>query len=324
MQLLDLLLTHQPALFALIAAVFALPAIFVLARRLFSEDVNLSASWHAHEEHEHEVSFDDASGSRFPPSTFVSVLLVLALVTAGFFLGRLQPISATAALDPPTVTVDSLSNKRLVIFLHGWNGDPQDTWKAFPGLVAADPRFASFNVLPIAYPTFQIRRNLTIKQMARWLNEQMVRDGAYQRYDEIWIVAHSMGGLIAREMLLENRLSRDNRQYKGLIEIATPHLGADMGQLLSALGLSSGFSEDLSPGSPMLSDLGDAWNSLKDRPRTYCLTSAQDAIVTQASATFQCDDYLRYPQWGHTDMVKPTGPADERYRVPLARLLEHA
>ena len=156
--------------------------------------------------------------------------------------------------------------------------------------------------------------------MARWLNDELERKLVYKQYAQIWIISHSMGGLIARDVLIANRLHRDNKSYRLLIEIATPHQGASMARLLSALGISRQLVDDLSPGSAYLATLRDDWNELQDRPQTFCLTSPQDAIVPEASATAQCDRYLRYPQWGHIEMVKPNDRNDERYAVPISRV----
>jgi pimeloyl-ACP methyl ester carboxylesterase len=207
------------------------------------------------------------------------------------------------------------------IFFHGWSGDPLGTWKQFPALVEQDPAYREFNVLVISYPTFFARRNLGVRAMARWLNDGLERNRAYERYQQIWMISHSMGGLIAREVLIANRLRRDNTAYRLLIEIATPHQGALVAPLARALGVSRGFLDDLTPGSPFLTNLRDDWNQLRDRPRTFCLTSPHDAVVTDESAIAQCDEYLRYPQWGHVDMIKPSDRRDDRYTVPMSRVL---
>ena len=261
---------------------------------------------------------DASAGSRL---TVAMILLAVIVAGATYWILFDKPvISPTAALDAPEVGQARPQNTRLLVLVHGWNGDTRDTWQAFPSLIRSDASFTSFDLWAINYPTFQVRRNLGIDQMARWLNETMVRKGYYDKYQEIYVIAHSMGGLIAREMLLVNRLSRDNQAYKSLIEIATPHQGANPGTLLSVLGLSRGFSDDLTPGSPMLRALHEKWNSLKDRPPTYCLSSPHDLVVTQDSAVFQCDEFLYYPEWGHIEMVKPSLLKDDRYDVPMSRV----
>lgn len=242
--------------------------------------------------------------------------IFLAITAIGFF----EPVSKATALPLPPASRDLPSNKSLIVFVHGWDGDPRATWQVFPELVQRDETFDSFNVIAISYPSFYARRNLGMRAMARWLNERFERERIYERYENIWLLTHSMGGLIARELLIANRLRRDNGAYRILVEIATPHQGASIAALAKALGVSSGFVDELFPGSPFLSNLREDWNALKDRPKTYCLTSPHDSVVTAESAIAQCDEYLRYPQWDHIDMVKPIDQKDERYAVPMSRV----
>lgn len=246
------------------------------------------------------------------------ILAVLFLIIGA--MGFFEPVPKAVALSLPPAARDFPENKRLLVFVHGWGGDPQASWQVFPELVLHDKRYQAFNLIVVSYPTFYARRNLGVKAMAQWLNDRFEREQVYQRYDSIWLLTHSMGGLIARELLIANRLQRENSAFKLLIEIATPHSGAQIAPLATTLGVSRGFVEDLAPGSVFLNSLRDDWNLLKDRPRTFCLTSPHDMVVTEDSAIAQCDEYLRYPQWGHIEMVKPQDNKDERYLVPMSRV----
>ena len=62
---------------------------------------------------------------------------------------------ATTVLGMPPLTCDHHSRK-LILFLHGWSGDRQDTWKLFPYLVCGDYDFRDYDVLSIGYPTYLI------------------------------------------------------------------------------------------------------------------------------------------------------------------------
>jgi hypothetical protein len=88
-----------------------------------------------------------------------------------------------------------------------------------------------------------------------------------------------------------------------------------------ALGVSAELTQDIVKDSGFLAGLRQHWNQIKPRPETFCITSPHDAVVDPRSATTQCDREFRYPQWGHSEMVKPDDHADVRYQVPLARLL---
>lgn len=255
--------------------------------------------------------------------TVIGIVLALAIAVWPRVTGSLI-IPPTAGLEEPAVVRRGTQNHKLLVLLHGWNGDASGTWNQFPQLLKNDSRLKEFDLWMVEYPTVLARRNLRIRQMSRWLNELMVINGRYEQYTEIYVIAHSMGGLIARGMLLENRLANNNMAYKSVISIASPYRGADIARLLSTLGLSRGYAEDLRPGSEMLDSLRDDWNSFRDRPHGYCLTSPHDAVVSEDSAIYQCNEYLRYPQWGHSEMVKPESTADPRYQVPVERVLRIA
>src|SRR5713101_4660628 len=62
----------------------------------------------------------------------------------------------------------------LLLFIHGWNGDPAFSWREFPRLVCSDPELTGATVLSLGYPTFLVQRNLSIEQLAHWINERLL------------------------------------------------------------------------------------------------------------------------------------------------------
>lgn len=319
MELIDLFLRHQLLIFGLLAAL-VVGFIYLGRRWLLNIMVSLPSGAGALGDSmpaKLRISLRDLVGSLSKMQIgLILAALFLGIAAIGFF----EPVPKATALPLPPAARDLPENKRLLVFVHGWGGDPQASWQIFPGLVLRDTRYQAFNLIAVSYPTFYARRNLGVRAMARWLNDRFEREQVYQRYDSIWLITHSMGGLIARELLIANRLQRENSAFKLLIEIATPHQGAAIAPLANTLGVSRGFVADLEPDSAFLSNLRDDWNALRDRPKTFCLTSPHDMVVSEDSAIAQCDEYLRYPQWGHIDMVKPQGNKDERYLVPMSRI----
>jgi hypothetical protein len=244
----------------------------------------------------------------------LGALLVLGLAAVGL----MHPIPLAAGLPLPQLSRDEPTNKSLLIFIHGWNGDPVDTWQRFPRLAIEDPALKAFNILVVNYPTYYVKRNLDVETLARWLDDGFARDGVYRRYENIWIVAHSMGGIIARHLAVINRNDRDAPIYRGLVEIATPHDGAQVAKLASEIGVSEGFLDELHPGSRYLARLRDNFQKLKGRPATYCLASIHDGTVSENSARVPCDDGLTIQGWSHKELVKPNDRSDERYGIPIA------
>lgn len=255
------------------------------------------------------------------------VLIVLIGFTAiatsgGFAIGARNPISKTAGLDDKELTLD-LTKNNLILFIHGWRGDADGTWLKFPELVRHDPRFSDTHVAAVNYPTFITRRNLTIGETASWIAEKLEAN-QIEHYSKIAIIAHSIGGLVSRKLILQRR-----HAFHGvgiLIEVGTPHTGTERyAQLLDDLGIPLAGNDlvtEVKVGSDFLRDLRNDWNALDPRTPTHCFTSPDDGLVPQDSALFQCDKFHYLPGFDHTGMVKPNDAQDDRYTALTNQVAE--
>jgi triacylglycerol esterase/lipase EstA (alpha/beta hydrolase family) len=231
------------------------------------------------------------------------------------------PKEAGLRLDIPPPTEDK---RILVLFLHGWNGDAKETWQQFPDLVKSDPDLQHVAVATVPYPTLMVRRGLRAAELAAWLAEKLDQSEAVN-YAKVVFIAHSMGGVIARKTILQQRLRDSPISYPLLAEIATPHQGAKtVARLGAELGLSERFLRDLIPESDFLTALANDWNDLKRRPLTMCFTSPEDRVVSEASATYQCERFKKYSYGGHTDMAKPRTRNDDWYVFPMSEVKLHS
>src|SRR5262249_45590379 len=131
-------------------------------------------------------------------------------------------------------------------------GDGTGTWKKFPTLVCQDQKFSDVDVLIINYPTFMMSRNAHVIDLATWIDKKLTAEEMWPRYKKIAVVAHSMGGLIAREIILTKQLQGSNFNVGFLVEIGSPHMGSNVAKLASALGLSNPLTEEMSPNSELL------------------------------------------------------------------------
>lgn len=244
----------------------------------------------------------------------------VAVVLAGVLsvLALIAPIPKSAGLDLGEVeNVQATSSGRLIMLIHGWRGDSMKTWRQFPELLRTDPSLSGYRLLVVDYPTFLVRRNLRVTEMARWLLESIRKDNPNEQYEEVVIIAHSMGGVLAREIVVQSRLRGELIPVRTIVSIASPFEGTDRAKLASALGISKNLTRDLVPDSGFLVGLRQHWNELRPRPYTYCITSPRDRTVKQESATSQCDESFKYPQWNHREMVKPSQRSDPRYSTPV-------
>jgi pimeloyl-ACP methyl ester carboxylesterase len=239
---------------------------------------------------------------------------------AGFAIGKFDPLPKTTQLDAKELKLD-LTKSNLIIFVHGWRGDSDGTWLKFPDLVRRDPRFSDTHVVAVNYPTFIARRNLTIGETASWIAEKLEENGV-DHYSKIAIIAHSIGGLVSRKLVLQRR--RGFRSVGVLVEIGTPHTGTERyAQLFDDLGIPIPGNDlvlEVKVGSDWLRELRNDWNALDPRLPTHCFTSPNDTLVPQDSALFQCDKFHYLPGFDHTGMVKPNDTGDDRYIGPTREI----
>ena len=210
------------------------------------------------------------------------------------------------------------SAQTALIFIHGWNGDALNTWRTFPRLACEDRRFhGSVAVLLYSYPTYFLKKNPSIVEIASNLNQEIETGGWWHRYHKVVIVAHSMGGIIARELVILRALEGDSTQVPGLVEIAVPHDGANPADLASALGIRGAHLDELAQSSQTLVALRTQWSEYRSRPTTYCFGSPQDKVVPEGSAFGQCDHIRPYLAGGHTEIVKPFSRDSDYYAFPM-------
>lgn len=263
----------------------------------------------------------------FPALPIVSVSVVpLLALGIGYAVSEAR-VSPVEWLSLPAPLCAQSSNKTLLVFIHGWKGD-ETTWRNFPSLACGDTSLKETDVLVVHYPTFLVRRSLNIITLADWIKNQLAPVKKSGSYQQIRIIAHSMGGLVAREFtLLKSTDTGTERSIDLIIEVATPHLGVPVAQvsefLENAIGIPSTYAaRDLEPDSSYLKGLHARWNNLRPRPKTVCYTSPQDMWVSVESATYQCDEQINYPGGSHTELVKPEAPNDLRYVLPMQEVFK--
>jgi pimeloyl-ACP methyl ester carboxylesterase len=167
-----------------------------------------------------------------------------------------------------------------VFFIHGLTGDPISTWSNNESKEAEGPFWPSWlakdipnaNIYTIGYPA-----NI----FARWAKKEMsLHEQAYETLEflagyefgkrPIAIVAHSLGGLITKQLLRVGLESNDEgwsnvaKSIERVIFLATPHTGSSLADILSffASDVVSDFTAALKQGSDVLDDLNNSYRSI--------------------------------------------------------------
>jgi len=146
--------------------------------------------------------------------------------------------------------------KDMILFIHGWqpfkkdafiaeNGDPIGDWtKATGRLEGTWNTFTEYidnNNLNDRYDTYAFLYDGVFKtpeEYAAELARQMKSNGLFDEYENIYIIAHSMGGIVSRFLMNENYLNDGKKIGEAitkLITVNTPHLGSPMGNLFDIL-----------------------------------------------------------------------------------------
>lgn len=207
------------------------------------------------------------------------------------------------------------NKKNLVIFIHGLFGS-NNTWQNKSKEYLTDLLYerreikgnfdlGNFNYESTLKPgiNFLKKHQLTINDLSRVLKTEIQ---AYEKiYDNIILIGHSMGGLIAKQYLLNNL---NNNKVKLYISIATPHLGSDLASFIKYYKHPQ--IVDLIENKDYLVNLNREWKNNKTKlPESYYLYGVKDNIVKRASAIPDRDineKYIREFIENHTSIVKLT------------------
>ncbi|MGY2090465.1 esterase/lipase family protein [Nocardia gipuzkoensis] len=122
----------------------------------------------------------------------------------------------------------------VVIFVHGLNGDGYKTWQGFPKFLFEGVEEQIDVALFDYYSGIQRRlkpARPTPEDIAETFAQRIVTLG--RRYDEVYIVAHSLGGLIAKaaaKLYLENHASQQGKiaSLSGILHFGTPLRGSKL------------------------------------------------------------------------------------------------
>jgi pimeloyl-ACP methyl ester carboxylesterase len=243
-------------------------------------------------------------------------------------------------------------NKKAVLFIHGFSGDAIKTWSDFHELLPESPNSYGRDLLFYGYDGLRADMYATASLFREFMGKmfnntaQFVNDNlplAAQRptdflYDELIIVAHSLGAVISRRALLDATRMRETWISKiKLVLYAPAHKGASVVDL--ALETASSFSfvrlfgalarfrspliDQLKPGSPDLMQL-------VEETEIACAGGANSHLVAHKVVIAQYERIVRnetfandpppvaIPDTTHISVCKPR----KNFRLPLQLLEE--
>ena len=156
------------------------------------------------------MSFMRLASQRVPHLAFV--LATVAFVISSVSAQQLSNDDQTCVLarDEPSCFFGKAptgKNKKLVVFVHGIFGSAAATWgnpkkdTFWPAMVANDTRFSEYDIYLVNYRAPYLAGAPNVHETAGNELGKLFSRNIFERYDEIYFIAHSMGGLVAKSML---------------------------------------------------------------------------------------------------------------------------
>lgn len=221
----------------------------------------------------------------------------------------------------------AVSRNDLVLFIHGLSGSAEATWARFPELLRRDSDLRRFHVDTFSYPTSLFRlpfqkRSPGVATLAGALQTQI--DNRFADHEDITLVCHSLGGLIAKQYLLDQIATRRPCRVRRALFYGVPNNGAALAKIASMVSWRHSQLRQLCRSSELVQSMSTNWERSRADHRwvTKYVVGALDDVVDEASAraTWGNPDVEIIADRGHRDLVKPVDRDDLAYIV-LKRVL---
>jgi pimeloyl-ACP methyl ester carboxylesterase len=221
--------------------------------------------------------------------------------------------------------------RRLILFLHGLGGSSAASWGKFKELLEADDDLVGLEVAFLEQPSSPWRAWTSpvaaeIGTLAGALATDL--EESFSQFDQILLVTHSMGGLVARKWLTRLLMKKITTNVAGIVFFAVPHEGSSLARVLVRLSVDHKQLQQLTPKSPFLTELNEAWVNLDcaGAMPIWNVAAARDGCVAPSSAA---------PLWiggrsrtlaekDHRSVIKPADAEDKAFKIVKNAALELA
>ncbi len=227
---------------------------------------------------------------------------------------------------------------KLVVFIHGINGDPTETWENedqkffWPRELAEDPDFKHVDVLSFGYES-ECGPSLNIREIATHLYTTLDAAVAKTPYQSLSFVAHSMGGLVVREFILTH-LQKLQVPLDSMVLLSTPNLGSSLANLVNAFCQSDSLMDLKDGRSGYVDSLNDRWREQFEQPNSvkpFHFAAGYELvpmflvgrIVEKESAIAFAQQISAFKK-DHSTIAKLNGLKDPAYTWVKGRLLKTA
>ena len=212
-----------------------------------------------------------------------------------------------------------------IVFVHGFTGDPLQTWGHFPDLICDDAALASWDVFVYGYTTGK-----RIDWPSGWTGDPgpdrlsrglltAVSTQPLSRYKALAFIAHSMGGLVVQRALLDSRELVERTSHAFFF--GTPSRGLSSARRWGFLKRQVRWMDPR-----RIEPLREDWDrefdtgtdsSVGRAPFELVVVDGETDDFVSASSSLSAfhDRYRRTTPGDHLSMVKPESAHDRSYRI---------
>ncbi|MFN7985453.1 MAG: FHA domain-containing protein [Vicinamibacterales bacterium] len=241
-------------------------------------------------------------------------------------------------MSTPSRWIQPPTNGTAIVFVHGVLSDGEVCWRSdtayWPDLLKASPELAGTGIYVFSYKTSITSGNYSVSDAVDLLAERLRFDNLLD-LSHLTFVCHSMGGIVARQFLVTRQLMLVQRGIRiGLFLVASPSLGSDYANLLSAvvalMGHSQGEALRFADDNIWLNDLDKNFKRLLDagQPPVFGKELIEDVFVVKAlwlknavvrpfSGARNFGDPLKIPDSTHTSIAKPESAEADQHKCLL-------
>jgi len=223
----------------------------------------------------------------------------------------------------------SETNPAVILFVHGFSGDPTKTWGNFPALLMRENQLSGWDVFSLGYHT-----GLSLDIVGIWradpgltsLAQLLATRAALEplkRYKSMALIAHSMGGLVVQRAILDDPNLRSRIGH--ILLFGTPSAGL---RKASFFKFWKPQLNDMAEDSEFIKDLRERWNEqIGDHPtfKLYATAGDEDQFVPPKSSILPFLALQRRVVRGdHLSIVKPAAMTDPSVQIVVEGLVGQA
>ncbi len=211
--------------------------------------------------------------------------------------------------------------KTAVLFVHGLGGR-KDTWGAFQELIDSDeelncsPFFYEYSSAVVRVLPFVQNKYGNIQALSKALKTYI--EHILDNYEEIVLVGHSLGGLIIRQYLLDQKISSYKTKIRKVIFYAVPQEGSELANIASLISFDHRHLKQLCKNSEYLDTLNDLWaqTKIENDFEFKVVVAVEDAVISPQSAKSNFRHLSpAHVAGNHRTIVKPQNKDDLNYLV---------